>query len=78
MPLAFPHPFDHELDSWSVRLPNEPRFLLRRALLDISGSAEAGLIARHGESVGAELVVSRKELDDIRRMIEHRGDKNKK
>ena len=58
--VKFPKPFEVELDWWAGSWPGEPRFLLRRAILDIGGSAEAGLIARHGANVAGDLTAAQR------------------
>jgi ferrous iron transport protein B len=61
----FPQPFGDAVDALARAAAEPlPRYLLKRALLDVGGSAESRLIERCGESIGGELRAQRARLAD--------------
>jgi ferrous iron transport protein B len=62
-PVPFPEPLEQELSQLQALVGKAvPPFLLRRALLDIGGSAEKDLIARCGDSLRQQLQAARERL----------------
>jgi ferrous iron transport protein B len=61
---AFPEAFEHEVQGLVSALPALEPFVVRRAVLDIGGSAEARVLAQAGAPSAAQMVALRQRLAD--------------